>query len=59
MWLAELGGGKGKITRGYILEGIAKVLQAKQTQDFYKRHNIDNQQVEDVIQKFSLQYKFS
>jgi Transposase DDE domain len=55
VWLAELGGGKGKITRGYILEGIAKVLQAKQTQEFYKKHNIDNQQVEEVIRRFSLQ----
>lgn len=59
VWLAELGGGKGKITRGYILQGIAKVLEMKQTQSFLQKNNIDNQQVNAVIQKFTLQYKFS
>lgn len=44
IWLAELGGGKGKITRGYILRGIAKLLEIKQTQEFlncrnYNGHN--------------------
>lgn len=59
VWLAELGGGKGKVTRGYILKGIANVLQVKQTQEFYKKNNIDNQQINDVIQKFSMKHKFS
>jgi hypothetical protein len=27
IWLAELGGGKGKVTRGYILRGIAELLE--------------------------------
>jgi hypothetical protein len=27
IWLAELCGGKDKVTRGYILRGIAKLLE--------------------------------
>lgn len=52
IWLAELGGGKGKITRGYILIGIAKLLEAKQTQDFLLKNNISKQQVQEVLKRF-------
>jgi hypothetical protein len=52
IWLAELGGGKGKVTRGYILRGIAKLLEIKQTQDFLKKNNISQEQVQEVLKRF-------
>lgn len=52
IWLAELGGGKGKVTRGYILKGIAKILEVKQTQDFLKNNNISEQQVKQTMERF-------
>lgn len=52
IWLAELGGGKGKVTRGYILRGIAKLLETKQTQDFLKKNNISKDQVNQIINRF-------
>ena len=30
-WLAELGGGKEKVTRGYILNGIAQLMKTQST----------------------------
>lgn len=59
VWLAELGGGKGTITRGYILRGIAKLLEMKQTQDFLQKNNISETQVKQVIQRFKGSFDFS
>ena len=56
IWLAELGGGKGKITRGYILRGIAKLLEMKQTQDFLHKNNISEAKVEQVLKRFKGTY---
>jgi hypothetical protein len=53
IWLAELGGGKGKVTRGYILRGIAKLLEVKQTQDFLQKNNISQHQVQQTIFNFT------
>jgi Transposase DDE domain len=54
IWLAELGGGKGKVTRGYILAGIAKVVEAKQTQDFLQKNNISEEEINRVRKRFFL-----
>lgn len=59
IWLAELGGGKGKVTRGYILRGIAKLLEIKQTQDFLKKNNISQEQVQEVLKRFREPTDFS
>ncbi len=59
IWLAELGGGKGKVTRGYILRGIAKLLEVKQTQDFLDKNNISQEQVNQVLQRFIGLHQFS
>lgn len=59
IWLAELGGGKGKVTRGYILNGIAKLLEAQQTQDFLSKNNISDEQVKQAIARFTRASHFS
>jgi len=59
IWLAQLGGGKGKVTRGYILKGIAKILEMRQTQDFLQKNNISKQQVKNVLERFSGMGNFS
>lgn len=57
--LAELRGGKGKVTRGYIFRGLAKLLEIKQTQDFLKKNNISQEQVNQMIQRFRVSTVFS
>ncbi len=59
IWLAELGGGKGKVTRGYILNGIAKLLEAQQTQNFLSKNNISEAQVKQTIARFTRASHFS
>ena len=54
VWLAELGGGKGKVTRGYILEGIAQVMKMQQTQDFLLKNNISEKEIQNVRKRFSI-----
>jgi len=48
-WLAEFGGGKGKVTRYYVLNGIARLILYKQTQQYIKEHNITEEQIEEAI----------
>ena len=50
-WIAELGGGKGKVTRYYFLEGIKNLLIMKKTQAYIKNNNISKQQLEAAILK--------
>lgn len=52
-WLAEFGGGKGKITRYYILTGIARLISYNQTQQYIKEHNITQQQIDEAVNKFT------
>jgi hypothetical protein len=59
IWLAQLGGGKGKVTRGYLLRGIAKILEMKQTQHFLQKNDISKQQVNEVLERFSGMGNFS
>lgn len=59
VWLAELGGGKGKVTRGYLLKGIAKLIEVEQTQAFLRKNNISEQQVSHALRKFRGQADFS
>ena len=54
-WIAELGGGKGKVTRYYFLEGIKNLLIMKKTQAYIKNNNISKQQLEDAYELFTLQ----
>jgi Transposase DDE domain len=59
IWLAELGGGKGVISRGYILKGIAKLLEMQQTQQFLQKNNIQQDAVQQVLKHFTLNLDFS
>lgn len=52
-WLAELGGGKGKVTRGYILNGIAQLMKTQNTLDFLVENNISSQQIDDALKRFT------
>ena len=38
--LAEIGGGKGKVTRHYILEGVKLILGKIRVEEVFKRHAI-------------------
>ena len=38
--LAEIGGGKGKVTRHYILEGVKLILEKIRVEEVFKRHGI-------------------
>lgn len=52
-WLTQLGGGKGKVTRGYILNGIAQLMKTQSTLDFLVENNISPQQIDDALKKFT------
>lgn len=52
-WIAELGGGKGKVTRQFILQGLANLINYKLTQHFFKEQSISKNQVEDALNKFT------
>ena len=53
-WIAELGGGKGKVTRGYFLEGIKNLMLMKKTQSYIEQNNISKEQVEGAFKMFTL-----
>ena len=52
-WIAQLGGGKGKVTRQFILQGLANLINHKLTQHFFKEQGISQDQVEDALNKFT------
>jgi len=52
-WIAQLGGGKGKITRHFILNGIAQLINYKLAQRFFEQQNISSEQVNDALNRFS------
>ena len=52
-WLAELGGGKEKVTRGYILNGIAQLMKTQSTLNFLVENNISTQQIDDALKRFT------
>jgi len=49
IWLAELGGGKGKVTRTYILRGLAMLINYRLAQQYIKEHNISEKQIDEII----------
>ncbi len=53
-WLAEFGGGKSKVTRYYVLNGIARLIAYKQTQQYIKEHNISQQQIDQAVSTYTL-----
>lgn len=53
-WIAELGGGKGKITRYFFLEGIKNLLIMKTMQAYLKDNQISDQQVQEALDTFTL-----
>ena len=52
-WIAQLGGGKGKITRYFILNGLAQLINYKLAQRFFEQQNISQEQVNDALNRFS------
>ena len=52
-WIAQLGGGKGKITRHFILNGLAQLINYKLAQRFFEQQNISSEQVNDALNRFS------
>ncbi len=51
--LAELGGGKGKITKHYFMKGLSLLLQFIKLKEFMKANKISKQEMEEVIEMFS------
>ncbi|EAY24679.1 hypothetical protein M23134_02546 [Microscilla marina ATCC 23134] len=52
-WIAQLGGGKGKITRHFILNGFAQLINYKLAQRFFEQQDISPEQVNDALNRFS------
>lgn len=52
-WLANLGGGKGKVTRQYVLNGIARLIEHQLTEQYFKDHDISKQQIQDALKMHS------
>ena len=52
-WLAELGGGKGKITRHFFMKGLSIMLQAIKLKRYMEVNEISQQEMEEAIQMFS------
>ena len=52
-WIAQMGGGKGKITRHFILNGFAQLINYKLAQRFFEQQNISPEQVNDALNRFS------
>ncbi len=52
-WIAELGGGKGKITKYFFMEGLKKLLLIVSFKEFVKKNNISEEEIEEAIQMFS------
>ena len=49
IWLAELGGGKGKVTKTYILRGLEILIHYRIGQQFVKEHNISEADIDKII----------
>lgn len=46
--LADLGGGKGKVTRHYILEGIKRLLSKYRVDSILEKHKVSEQTLDDM-----------
>ena len=46
--LAEIGGGKGKVTRHYILEGVKLILGKIRVEEVFKRHGVTPKTQENI-----------
>jgi hypothetical protein len=58
-WLAQLGGGKGKVTRGFVMKGLAQLLVVEKVNRFRKENNISDEQVQAVLKRFTHLNNFS
>ena len=58
-WVAQLGGGKGKVTRGFVMKGLAQLLVVEKVNRFRKENNISDEQVQTVLRRFTHLNNFS
>ena len=58
-WVAQLGGGKGKVTRGFVMKGWAQLLVVEKVNRFRKQNNISDEQVQTVLRRFTHLNNFS
>ena len=58
-WVAQLGGGKGKVTRGFVMKGIAKLLVVESVNRFRRENHISDEQVQYVLKRFNHLKNFS
>jgi len=49
IWLAKLGGGKGKVTKNYILRGLAMLINYRIAQQYIKEHNISEELIDIIL----------
>ena len=47
--IAQLGGGKGKVTRRYFLEGLKKLLIHQTVERFIKEQAVDTETLEEML----------
>jgi len=52
IWIALLGGGKGEVTRIYILRGLAMLINYRLAQQYIKEHNISEKQIDEIIKTY-------
>jgi len=48
-FIAELGGGKGKVTRTYVLRGFARMITKVSVDQMIEKHNITPEQIQQII----------
>jgi hypothetical protein len=48
-FIAELGGGKGKVTRTYVLRGFAKMITKVSVDQMIEKHNITPEQLQQIM----------
>ena len=48
-FIAELGGGKGKVTRTYVLRGFAKMITKVSVDQMIEKHGITPEQLEQIM----------
>lgn len=53
-WIAELGGGKGKVTRYYFMQGIKKLIQVAEFKRYIKDNNITQEEIQDAYNRYTL-----
>ncbi len=52
--LAQMGGGKGKVTQHFVLKGIERLAHYQQMQQFVKEHQLSDNQINQGLALFNL-----